>query len=82
MWEWTANIYDARKEEETRDIEIMHYSRMYPKTRPPVNCARTMRGGLWYFLDLLAHLTARCRFYCDDRDYKMGFRVIREERIH
>jgi formylglycine-generating enzyme required for sulfatase activity len=82
VWEWTANIYDARKEEDTKGLEIMHYSRMYPESRPPVNCARTMRGGLWYVLDLLAHRTARFRLYCDDRDYKMGFRVIREERIH
>jgi formylglycine-generating enzyme required for sulfatase activity len=82
VWEWTANIYDARKEEDTKGLEIMHYSRMYPDTRPPVNCARTMRGGLWYILDLLAHRTARFRLYCDDRDYKMGFRVVREERIH
>jgi hypothetical protein len=29
---------------------------------------------------LLAHRTARFRLYCDDRDYKMGFRVVREER--
>ena len=40
----------------------------------------TMRGGLWYYLDLLANCTARFRLYSNDRDYKMGFRVVREER--
>lgn len=80
VWEWTANLYDTRKEEDTKGLEILHYSRLYPEGRPPVNCARTMRGGLWYILDLLAHRTARFRLYCDDRDYKMGFRVVREER--
>lgn len=80
VWEWTANLYDARKEEDTKGLDVMHYSRTYPLMRPPVNCARTMRGGLWYILDLLASATARFRLYCDDRDYKMGFRVVREER--
>jgi len=39
-----------------------------------------MRGGLWYYLDLLANCTARFRLSSNDRDYKMSFRVIREER--
>ena len=46
----------------------------------PVNPERTMRGGLWYYLDVLANYSARFRLACNDRDYKMGFRVVREER--
>ncbi|MGO9483869.1 MAG: formylglycine-generating enzyme family protein [Rhodomicrobium sp.] len=80
VWEWTANIYDTRKEEDTTGVEIMKYSRHHPAGRPPVNCTRTMRGGLWYYLDLLANSSARFRLTCDDRDYKMGFRAVREER--
>jgi formylglycine-generating enzyme required for sulfatase activity len=75
VWEWTANVYEMRKEEE--------YSRAFPQQpteRPAVNCLRTMRGGLWYYLDLLANCTARFRLYSNDRDYKMGFRVVCEER--
>jgi formylglycine-generating enzyme required for sulfatase activity len=79
VWEWTASIYDTRKEEKTTDIDTMHYSRTNPTARPPANCPRTMRGGLWYYLDVLASCTARFRLACDDRDYKMSFRVIREE---
>jgi formylglycine-generating enzyme required for sulfatase activity len=80
VWEWTANVYDTRKEQSASGDEIMQYSRDSPTSRPPVNCYRTMRGGLWYYLDLLANCTARFRLTCDDRDYKMGFRVVREER--
>lgn len=80
IWEWTANVYESRRESADREAETMKYSRFYPTARPPVNCPRTMRGGLWYYLDLLANCTARFRLYCDDRDYKMGFRVVREER--
>jgi formylglycine-generating enzyme required for sulfatase activity len=75
VWEWTANVYEMRKEEE--------YSRAFPQQpaeRPAVNCLRTMRGGLWYYLDLLANCTARFRLSSNDRDYKMGFRVVCEER--
>lgn len=75
VWEWTANAYEMRKEGE--------YTRTFPHEpieRPPVNCLRTMRGGLWYYLDLLANCTARFRLASDDRDYKMSFRVVREER--
>jgi formylglycine-generating enzyme required for sulfatase activity len=79
VWEWTANVYETRREGEEKDDDIMKYSRVYPTDRPPVNCSRTMRGGLWYYLDLLANCTARFRLSSDDRDYKMGFRVVREE---
>ena len=75
VWEWTASVYEMRKEGE--------YTRTFPNQpleRPPVNCERTMRGGLWYYLDLLANCTARFRLSSNDRDYKMSFRVIREER--
>ena len=80
IWEWTANVYETRREGEEKGDDIMQYSRVYPTDRPPVNCLRTMRGGLWYYLDLLANCTARFRLSSDDRDYKMGFRVVREER--
>jgi formylglycine-generating enzyme required for sulfatase activity len=80
VWEWTANVYETRREGEEKGGDVMQYSRIYPTDRPPVNCLRTMRGGLWYYLDLLANCTARFRLASDDRDYKMGFRVVREER--
>jgi formylglycine-generating enzyme required for sulfatase activity len=80
VWEWTANVYEMRREGDNKGDEAMKYSRAYPADRPPVNCLRTMRGGLWYYLDLLANCTARFRLSSDDRDYKMGFRVVREER--
>lgn len=77
VWEWTANVYDMQKQKEGV------YTRTFPgqpSDRPPANCQRTMRGGLWYYLDLLANCTARFRLSSDDRDYKMSFRVVREER--
>jgi formylglycine-generating enzyme required for sulfatase activity len=75
VWEWTANVYEMRREGEySRDFPLE------PNERPPVNCLRTMRGGLWYYLDLLANCTARFRLTSEDRDYKMSFRVVREER--
>jgi formylglycine-generating enzyme required for sulfatase activity len=82
VWEWMANLYDPRRERDVllRGFDAMRYSRALPDQRPPVNVQRTMRGGLWYYLDLLATCTARFRLTCDDRDYKMGFRVVREWR--
>ena len=80
VWEWTANPYHISKEEVTAAVNGMRYSRKSPTVRPPVNCTRAMRGGLWYYLNVLATCTARFRLYSDDRDYKMGFRVVREER--
>lgn len=80
VWEWTANLYDHRKEKATAALADMKYSRVLPQEAPPVNCQRTMRGGLWYYLDLLASCSARYRLTSDDRDYKMGFRVVREAR--
>jgi len=82
VWEWMANLYDSRKEADVllRGFKTMRYSRFFPSERPPVNGQRTMRGGLWYYLDLLANCTARFRLTCDDRDYKMGFRLVREQR--
>jgi formylglycine-generating enzyme required for sulfatase activity len=81
VWEWAANVYETRREGEDRGDDVVKYSRARPSERPPVNCLRTMRGGLWYYLDLLANCTARFRLASDDRDYKMGFRVVREERV-
>jgi formylglycine-generating enzyme required for sulfatase activity len=75
VWEWTANVYEPK------------YTRAFPQNdgsaarrHVPVNPERTMRGGLWYYLDVLANCSARFRLACNDRDYKMGFRVVREER--
>ncbi|MBU1334783.1 MAG: SUMF1/EgtB/PvdO family nonheme iron enzyme [Alphaproteobacteria bacterium] len=76
VWEWSANLYDAREEKLLNSPS--RYSRHEPKTRPPVNVSRTMRGGLWYFVDHIATSTSRFRLGCDDRDYKMGFRLVRE----
>lgn len=93
VWEWMANVYDVRTEEEIVDAEArvvqsgqdmvpIGYSRFAPglDQQPLVNALRPMRGGLWYYLDLLATCTSRYRLTSDDdRDYKMGFRVVREE---
>ncbi|WEJ31705.1 SUMF1/EgtB/PvdO family nonheme iron enzyme [Devosia sp. SD17-2] len=76
VWEWSANLYDAREEKLLNSPS--RYSRHEPRTRPPVNVSRTMRGGLWYFVDHIATCTSRYRLGCDDRDYKMGFRLVRE----
>lgn len=76
VWEWNANLYDAREEKLLNSPS--RYSRHEPKSRPPVNVSRTMRGGLWYFVDHIATSTSRFRLGCDDRDYKMGFRLVRE----
>lgn len=76
VWEWSANLYDAREERMLNSPS--RYSRYEPKGRPPVNVSRTMRGGLWYFVDHIATCTSRYRLGCDDRDYKMGFRLVRD----
>lgn len=76
VWEWSANLYDAREEKLLNSPS--RYSRHEPKARPPVNVSRTMRGGLWYFVDHIATSTSRFRLGCNDRDYKMGFRLVRE----
>lgn len=39
-----------------------------------------MRGGLWYVQEHLTKITNRFELPCDDRDFKMGFRVIRQPR--
>ncbi len=82
VWEWTATLYDARKEEETMRAEksSLRYSRFEPRARAPVNGQRTMRGGLWYYLNILATATNRFRYVGNDRDFKIGFRVVREPR--
>jgi formylglycine-generating enzyme required for sulfatase activity len=76
VWEWSANLYDARKERNLRSESS--YSRYQPTFRPAVNVSRAMRGGLWYFVDHIATCANRYRLECNDRDYKMGFRVVRE----
>jgi formylglycine-generating enzyme required for sulfatase activity len=82
VWEWTANLYDLRREKDTMTAGdyTIRYSRFDPKKRPPVNGQRSMRGGLWYYLNILATCSNRWRYVCSDRDYKMGFRVVRELR--
>jgi formylglycine-generating enzyme required for sulfatase activity len=80
VWEWMANIYDSSEDKTVRSRAEIHYSRAFPEGRAPVNPQRAIRGGLWYYLDLLATLPNRYRLTCEDRDYKIGFRVVREER--
>lgn len=82
VWEWTATLYDPRRERDTMEADnfTLRYSRHDPSKRPPVNGQRTMRGGLWYYLNILATCTNRFRYVCNDRDFKMGFRVVREPR--
>jgi formylglycine-generating enzyme required for sulfatase activity len=82
VWEWTATLYSLRRERDTMHAHrfTLRYSRYDPVDRPPVNGQRTMRGGLWYYLNILATCTNRFRYACNDRDFKMGFRVVREPR--
>ncbi|MDP1796769.1 MAG: SUMF1/EgtB/PvdO family nonheme iron enzyme [Planctomycetaceae bacterium] len=70
VWEWMANPYH----------EIYTLGPPDSKNRPAVNPLRTMRGGLWYVQEHLTKITNRFQLPCDDRDFKMGFRIIREPR--
>jgi formylglycine-generating enzyme required for sulfatase activity len=82
VWEWTSTIYSEKRERELigEDNPNLGYSRFRPQLRPPVNGQRTMRGGLWYYLNLLTTCANRFRYTCNDRDYRIGFRVVREPR--
>ncbi len=75
VWEWMANVYTERKD----NTNPYGYSRLDPVDRSsvPVNRPRSMRGGLWYFNDLMTFCTNRFRLPPGDRDYKMGFRLVR-----
>jgi formylglycine-generating enzyme required for sulfatase activity len=75
VWEWMANVYTERKDE----ANPYGYSGLDPVDRSsvPVNRPRSMRGGLWYFNDLMTFCTNRFRLPPGDRDYKMGFRLVR-----
>ena len=81
VWEWAANVYfgSTQPESDTKWLYSRHLP--YPTDRPKVNSQRAMRGGLWYFLDVLARCSSRFRLDSDDRDYKMGFRVVRERDV-
>jgi formylglycine-generating enzyme required for sulfatase activity len=84
VWEWMANPYNTANQpndDDNQPVLKVGYSRYWPSNEQPpdINCWRAMRGGLWYFLDLLSTCTQRFKLQCNDRDYKMGFRVIREE---
>jgi formylglycine-generating enzyme required for sulfatase activity len=80
VWEWTATMYSSKRERDfwNEDRFTLRYSRNDPTERPPVNGLRTMRGGLWYYLSVLATSANRFRYVCNDRDFKVGFRVVRE----
>lgn len=80
VWEWTASLYNEKRE---RDLAgeanpSLGYSRDRPADPPQVNDQRTMRGGLWYYLNILSTCANRFRYVCNDRDYRIGFRVVRE----
>ena len=79
-WEWMANIYDTSEQKTVEQRATVRYSRKFPEGVAPANPQRAMRGGLWYYLDLLATVSNRYRLTAEDRDYKIGFRVVREER--
>lgn len=80
VWEWMANHYDPRwLEAEVREGRVVAaYSRLLPAYRPPDNAVRSLRGGLYYYLDHISSCANRYRQVCDDADYKKGFRVVRE----
>lgn len=75
VWEWTANVYTERKDH----MNPYGYSECDPgdPQSVPINQPRSMRGGLWYFNDLMTFCTNRFRLPPGDRDYKMGFRLVR-----
>ncbi len=86
VWEWCANSYN-----EVTDRRESRYSRREPTGKRdsfgrPLDVdgriwegrSRAMRGGVWYFLHLLARLSHRYRLPQNDCDYKIGFRVVRE----
>ena len=75
VWEWMANVYTERDGAENP----YGYSRDDPSDPKsvPINQPRSMRGGLWYFNDLMTFCTNRFRLPPGDRDYKMGFRLVR-----
>ena len=82
VWEWMANPYDPRDEAELKELSnnSIHYSRKAPDRPPQVTVQRAIRGGLWYFLNILATSTNRWRLLPDDYEFKRGFRVVREWR--
>lgn len=82
VWEWTSTLYSEKRERDLigEDDPDLGYSRSRPQSRPPVNGQRTMRGGLWYYLNILTTCANRFRYVCDDRDSRIGFRVVREPR--
>lgn len=75
VWELMANVYTERDVPENP----YGYSRDDPNDPEsvPINQPRSMRGGLWYFNDLMTFCTNRFRLPPGDRDYKMGFRLVR-----
>jgi len=83
VWEWCANPYDFQKEAEIREVDESHYSRHFPAAgyRPRVAPVRAMRGGIWYYLDMLATCSNRFRLGPNDPDYKLGFRLVKEVRL-
>jgi formylglycine-generating enzyme required for sulfatase activity len=82
VWEWCANIYDARSEAEVKEDERdTGYSRYLPKEPPTNNAPRSMRGGIWYYKNHISTAASRFRLGPNDADYKTGFRIVRE-RVH
>ena len=66
VWEWMANIYDPSEKKTLEEGTEIQYSRHYPECPAPVNPQRTMRGGLWYYLNLLSTVSNRYRLTGDD----------------
>jgi formylglycine-generating enzyme required for sulfatase activity len=80
-WEWQANIYHPGHEQDiTENKTRVQYSRYDPREPVFVLRQRSLRGGLWYYVDHLSTVANRYRLTPDDIDYKKGFRVVREER--
>ena len=82
VWEWSANVYDQRTETELKRSErIYGYSRFRPRIQAPhVGASRSMRGGIWYYMNHISTAASRFRGEPNDSDYKIGFRLVREER--
>lgn len=80
VWEWSANIYDQRSESDLKHAtNVFGYSRRRPDAEAPhLGASRSMRGGIWYYMNHISTAASRFRGEPDDSDYKIGFRLVRE----
>lgn len=79
VWEWCANIYNERSENELKfETSSTGYSRFRPTKIQRYDAPRVIRGGLWWYLNHISTASSRFRLEPSDGDYKTGFRLVRE----